>query len=305
MKMNYGFEAGLSLMPNKGKHLLFEDCLYLNDNIGDSTSPDNIYLYKGFPVKISFAMGGVCLHGNCILRVNLIKYKLKAGDHIVIPQGSIIDFFWGSSDLEYYQMCFVDPKFSVLMNSDMVLSYQKEIMNQTIVTTLCETAIKGFLETYRLMRLVIEGDAMINKRAVLGGYIYAIGQWLFSEMKSQNALEKKQPRNRNDEVFKNFKEHIQQHYQQHRNVSFYADLAHLSPKYFGQIILKVSGRNPADWIRDLVILDAKTMLLSGQYSIQQISDALNFPNSSFFAKYFKEHVGCAPGKFSFDFESKV
>lgn len=305
MKMNYGFEAGFSLIPSKGRHLLFEDRLYLNDNIGEGATSDHAYVYEGVPVKIGFALGGFCLRGSCVMRVNLIEYKIEAGQHLLLPLGSIIDYFKASPDNEYVQIGFSDINFSILMNSDMVVAYEKGIMNQPTVTTLSDTALKGFLETYQLMRLVVEDDTIINKRAVLGGYIYAMGQWLFCEKESENAKKTNQPRNRNDEVFRNFKEHIQQHYQQHRNVSFYADMAHLSPKYFGQIILKVSGRNPADWIRDLVILDAKTMLLSGQYSIQQISDALNFPNSSFFAKYFKEHVGCAPGKFSFEFESKV
>ena len=300
--MNYGFEVDFSFIPNRGHQLLFEGRLYLNDNIGEGATSGHTYVYDSVPVKIDFALGGFCLRGSCVMRVNLIEYKIKAGQHILLPLGSIIDYFKASPDNEYIQIGFSDINFSILMNSDMVVAYEKGVMNQPMVTTLSDTALKGFVQTYQLMRLVVEDDTIINKRAVLGGYIYAMGQWLFCENELQKTKNTNLHRNRNDEVFKNFKEHIQQHYQQHRNVSFYAGLAHLSPKYFGQIILKVSGRNPADWIRDLVILDAKAMLLSGQYSIQQISDALNFPNSSFFAKYFKEHVGCAPGKFTYEFQ---
>lgn len=46
-----------------------------------------------------------------------------------------------------------------------------------------------------------------------------------------------------------------------------------------------------------VLLNAKTLLRSGQYSVQQVSDLLAFPNPSFFGKYFREHVGCTPREY--------
>ena len=91
--MNYGFEAGFSLIPSKGRHLLFEDRLYLNDNIGEGATSDHPYVYEGVPVKIGFALGSFCLRGSCVMRVNLIEYTIKAGQHILLPQGSIIDYF--------------------------------------------------------------------------------------------------------------------------------------------------------------------------------------------------------------------
>ena len=303
MSTNYDFEAGFSMIPQTGHSLQFEDSLYLNDNIGESGQKG--FIYKGIPVKISFALGGFCIKGCCRIRVNLINYTLKAGQHLLIPEGSIIDSFSGSKDLEYVQMGFCNINYSVLLNSDMIVSYRNGIMNQVIVSDLSQTAMKGFLDTYYIMRSIIEDEAIVNKKAILGGYIYSLGHWLFSELNRQKEVEGTKKRSRNDEVLYEFLANIQKHYQSQRSVSFYAGLANLSPKYFGQIIQKVSQRNPADWISDLVILDAKAMLLSGQYSVQQISDILNFPNSSFFAKYFKEHVGCAPGKFSFEYNSKV
>lgn len=99
MSTNYDFEAGFSMIPQTGHSLQFEDSLYLNDNIGESGQKG--FIYKGIPVKISFALGGFCIKGCCRIRVNLISYTLKAGQHLLIPEGSIIDSFSGSKDLEY------------------------------------------------------------------------------------------------------------------------------------------------------------------------------------------------------------
>lgn len=71
----------------------------------------------------------------------------------------------------------------------------------------------------------------------------------------------------------------------------------VTPKYLSQVVYKVSGRFAGDWISDYVILEAKAMLKSRKYTIQQIADMLNFANQSFFGKYFKDKVGCSPSEY--------
>lgn len=57
------------------------------------------------------------------------------------------------------------------------------------------------------------------------------------------------------------------------------------------------GKKPGDIISDNVILEAKVLLISKTLSVQQVSDKLNFPNSSFFCKYFKSATGCSPRQY--------
>lgn len=68
----------------------------------------------------------------------------------------------------------------------------------------------------------------------------------------------------------------------------------ISPKYLSHVVRSVSGRHPGDWIRDYVVLEAKALLKSGKYTVQQVSDSLNFPNQSFFGTYFKKATGVSP-----------
>ena len=79
--------------------------------------------------------------------------------------------------------------------------------------------------------------------------------------------------------------------------SWYADRLCVSPKYFAQVIYKESGKYAKDWIRDYVIRAAKKMLKSGNYTVQEVSDALHFANQSFFGTYFKKAVGLSPKDF--------
>lgn len=101
-------------------------------------------------------------------------------------------------------------------------------------------------------------------------------------------------RSRNEEYFSTFMRVLSQHYMQHRSVGFYAEALHLTPKYLTTIIRKTSGRTASEWIDDYIVLEAKNLLKYSAKSIQEIAYCLNFPNQSFFGKYFRSHTGMTP-----------
>lgn len=101
-------------------------------------------------------------------------------------------------------------------------------------------------------------------------------------------------RSRNEEYFNEFMGVLAKHYMQQRSVGFYAGLLNLTPKYLTTIIRKTSGRTAVQWIDDYVVLEAKNLLKYSTMSIQEIAYYLNFPNQSFFGKYFKNHTGMTP-----------
>lgn len=49
-----------------------------------------------------------------------------------------------------------------------------------------------------------------------------------------------------------------------------------------------------DIIASAVILDAKAKLHNSDLTVQEISNSLNFPNASFFGRYFKRYTGYSP-----------
>ena len=85
-----------------------------------------------------------------------------------------------------------------------------------------------------------------------------------------------------------------QHYQETRNVAWYAERLKITHAHLCTIVKQITGRTCVDIISSMVIMDAKSQLKSTQLSIQEISDSLNFANMSFFGKYFKRYVGMSP-----------
>ena len=119
-------------------------------------------------------------------------------------------------------------------------------------------------------------------------------QWI---MKYDKSNPETKTENRQEKIFNRFLDLVQTHYKEERSISFYADKMCLTPKYLSLVIHQVSGRFAGEWIKDYVILEAKALLKSKAYTVQQVSDLLNFSNASFFGKFFKAAVGCSPRKY--------
>ena len=178
-----------------------------------------------------------------------------------------------------------------------MLQLRSSINNESVITHLRDNALSQFVDSYKSMRRVISDEGMRFKDEVIIGSFQSLAAYWMNEIAVENEMHKHVGLSRNEQLFQGVIREVQKNYMVNREVSFYASKLCITPKYLGVVVAQVSGRRPLEWIRDYVILDAKAMLLSREYSIQQISQILHFPNPSFFSKYFREAVGCSPSKF--------
>ena len=81
---------------------------------------------------------------------------------------------------------------------------------------------------------------------------------------------------------------------EHRDVEYYADLFGMSAKQFSGKIKRVTGITPSDMIAEMVIKNAKRLLLNASLSTTIVSDRMNFATPSFFCRYFKRYTGMTP-----------
>ncbi len=110
--------------------------------------------------------------------------------------------------------------------------------------------------------------------------------------KSENSV-----KSRNEEYFHKFIKVLSENYKRERNLSFYASQLCITPKYLTTLIKRVSGRSAAEWIDQYVTMEAKNLLRYSTMSIQEVAYHLNFPNQSFFGKYFKHQTGYSPSAY--------
>ena len=82
-----------------------------------------------------------------------------------------------------------------------------------------------------------------------------------------------------------------------RLVEYYADRLNITSKYLSTLVRNTLGRTPTDVIKVVTMKEIERRLRYSTDSIKQISIALNFPNTSFFGKYFKQHSGMTPNSY--------
>lgn len=82
-----------------------------------------------------------------------------------------------------------------------------------------------------------------------------------------------------------------------RLVEYYADRLNITPKYLSTIVRSSLNRTPTDVIKVVTMKEIERRLRYTGDSIKQISQAMNFPNTSFFGKYFKQHFGVTPNSY--------
>ncbi|MBQ9640231.1 MAG: AraC family transcriptional regulator [Bacteroidaceae bacterium] len=101
-----------------------------------------------------------------------------------------------------------------------------------------------------------------------------------------------------EKLFSRFYDAIVKHHRDSREVSYYADLLYLSPKYFGSVIKRETGISAGDWIANYVVIQAKSLLSTRRdLSIQQISHQLGFPDQAAFSRYFRSNAKISPSEY--------
>ena len=100
------------------------------------------------------------------------------------------------------------------------------------------------------------------------------------------------------QLSRRFNDAVIEHYRESREVSFYARMFHLSPKYFSTLIKQESGFSANEWIDRYVTLQAKAMLQQRRnLTIQQVADLLGFTEQASFSRFFKNQTGQSPSEF--------
>lgn len=73
-----------------------------------------------------------------------------------------------------------------------------------------------------------------------------------------------------------------------------ANNAYMSESKFKTLFKKITGKTPNHFFMENKLFEAKKLLEENKFTITQISEKLNFTNSSYFASKFKEHFGLPP-----------
>ena len=82
-----------------------------------------------------------------------------------------------------------------------------------------------------------------------------------------------------------------------RDVSYYAERLHVSPKYLSSTIKRVTGHSVTSYIDRHTIPILKDFLDDERLSLTQIAEHMNFTSLSYFSRYCTKHLGQSPSSY--------
>jgi AraC-like DNA-binding protein len=99
------------------------------------------------------------------------------------------------------------------------------------------------------------------------------------------------------EIFLAFLHLLPQHFAEHHDIPFYADMLHITPVYPSRVVRQVTGRTVVDYINQMRLMEASFLLQTSPMSITQIADRLHFADTPSFSKFFSRLKGVSPKEY--------
>lgn len=104
----------------------------------------------------------------------------------------------------------------------------------------------------------------------------------------------------NFDELKSFQSLVEKHFLSEKNVTFYADMLHITSNTLSKKIKSKFNKTPSHIIQERVILESKKQIHLTRKPIKEIAVELNFTDEFHFSKYFKKYVGISPTQFRKD-----
>lgn len=294
----------LTMLPFNERACVYHDELFLADNFDEphgnihlSNNPQILtFISSPYPFKIECALTLLCLDGYMRVSLNLTEYRLQRNGIQIVTPGSIGQCLEISPDCRIAIIAFATVNNLPEGNPQSALIMRKFLIDNAMLQ-LSDREMGEMIGFYHQIRQQLVQPERLFTHEIINSYIqifyYSLCQLMSPYIEQQDT----QYVSRKKQIFDQFTLLLRQHYTQERSISFYAEKLSITPKYLSQVIYDISGQHARNWIRDYVILEAKALLKSGQYNVQQVSDMLNFANQSFFGVYFKKAVGCSPSAY--------
>ncbi len=254
---------------------------------------DILNIYKQ-SCRLQAAIFCVCMEGDMKATINLIDYEIKKNDLVTLLPGTIIQF---RERTEKVKLSFIGFSAACLERINLIKklvdSFSK-IAEYPVVPLSPEIA-SYFNDYFSLVSRVTYNESIQMTSDANEAVLNSVTTGVSAVYKSYSG--DAHPITRKEEICKELVQLVTQHYAIERKAQFYADKLGISLQHLSTTVKQVTGKNVLDIISYVVIMDAKAKLKSTNLTIQEIAYSLNFPNASFFGKYFKRYVGMTPLEF--------
>lgn len=230
--------------------------------------------------------------GEAVSVINLRPYHVAQGDLIFVAGGSIVQLESIREDIKGRGISCTNELTALAFGG--VLPTILKRPQLAFVLHLKDEERAFFKSLFTLLWRAVHREDMSSQVVLsLVSAFLAYADQLYVQQQEQHVSSQSHEK----EIFDHFLSLVNRYGTREHQIGFYADQLALSQRYFGTLIKQVSGVSAKEWIDREIITSIKVELRHTDKSVKQIVSEMNFPNESFFCKYFKRLTGQTPKQY--------
>lgn len=272
----------------------FNDYQYMDDDfiIFKGMEIDNS---RDYPTKANITVFGICTSGHTTIMANLKPYTIHAQDLLIIAPNVIVEVGDASPDFDGHFLA-ISREFSetvIFRNIPQLVNVAMFLQNNFVVS-LNDKNAQQLLRYFDFIWSCTEMKENPFTKESVRYLLSSMALWLYGLIPTNTEVVQK---SRQDDIVERFLADANKYFCRERKVFYYARQQFITPKYLSMVVKQSTSKTVSQWINDFVMLEAKAQLKTSTKTIQEIAVELNFPNQSFFGKYFKKNEGISPSEY--------
>lgn len=275
------------------KHQSVVKDFFIFDDINSFAENFHFNKITNYPMRLGMVAVIICRKGYSKLKIGLNSFEIKKDMTLVILPEQIFQILEVSSDFDAGYILLKEDFFEIRNDFKIALDLEYYFFKQPYVQLPEKKSKEGNI-IFNLIKENIKDKNNLFLNEIVQTYMRSLFYLVSNVLIKSNT---KHTLSHKEEIFEKFISLIQQNFRKNRNIGWYAEQIHLTPKYLSTLIFEVSGKHASNWIQDYIILEAKALLNSSSLTIQQISNELGFSNQSHFGSYFKRFTGLSPSEY--------
>lgn len=285
------FAAKLTKKDNKMAITTFEKLQQMVERMGVvvTNEQERFYIYHE-DILYPFLLIVFCHQGSARVLYDQVEMAHNKNEIAVVMPGHIVRQLECSDDYVFTRVAISKEMLSYLQSQAFSHDYEK--FHLTPVCQLNDEQAKHLLSIADLLGAVARHDYEdLSLRQQMLISLLSVGYEFLNYYRRE--IDKQLPPDKNTRLFNQFCALVVEHYRESKEVKFYADLLHISPRHFTRIFHDITnGMTPSGWIEQYVVTQAKLLIdTQKERSIKEISYLLGFPEPSSFHHFFKRVTG--------------
>jgi len=239
--------------------------------------------------------------GRIELEVNNKRTKYKSSDLVLFSPMKMYKLIYCSKDIQAYFLLYDREK----LNEQINVSFSKfsvvQLMNMEQnkdVYTLSEETFGHFWKLIEQIDYYIKNPNFSKFVRQIIVHSFTLIAYMFVDILIQNSsLNAIHTSSRKETITMDFIHLLSTHFRKERELKFYASKLFISIKYLSICVKEVTGITPQVLISNILMDEARLLLINTDLNISIIADHLNFSDQYAFGKFFKKHSGLSPRNF--------